>query len=147
MSGEKADSAIIEAAGILLMTQDIPKRFLLLEHKDRLDLPKGHAEPGESLLQTALREAEEETGIAASQIVIEGPFRFVTEYRVASSKRGAYDKRVTYYLGYVQAAQEIKLTEHIGYRWQIWNPGRPIQTQTIDPLVAAIAEYLDQNQL
>lgn len=37
--------------------------MLLIQRNGRWDLPKGKVEPGETLLQAALREVEEETGI------------------------------------------------------------------------------------
>lgn len=41
-------------------------KMLLIQRNGRWDLPKGKVEPGETLLQAALREVEEETGIKAS---------------------------------------------------------------------------------
>ena len=59
-------SNVVNAAGMLLFALESPPKFLLMRHRDRWDLPKGHAEPGETLLATALRETEEETGILAN---------------------------------------------------------------------------------
>ena len=46
---------VVRAAGILLMTRCKPQQFLLMRHSNRWDLPKGHCEPGESYVETALR--------------------------------------------------------------------------------------------
>ena len=138
-------SNVVEAAGLVLFTRSEPTQFLLMKHADRWDLPKGHAEPGETILQTALRETEEETGIAASGICIDDSFRFVTEYYVVGKKRGDYHKRVTYFLGTIEQTVEhpiqVCLTEHIGYQWFDWPVTGSIQSQTIDPLLAAIAKH------
>ncbi len=44
-------------------------RFLFIEKKGKLDLPKGHIEPGEEPETCALREVEEETGINGQKII------------------------------------------------------------------------------
>jgi 8-oxo-dGTP pyrophosphatase MutT (NUDIX family) len=44
-------------------------RYLFIEKKGRLDLPKGHIEPGEEPETCALREVEEECGISGHTIV------------------------------------------------------------------------------
>lgn len=44
-------------------------RFLFIEKKGKLDLPKGHIEPGEEPETCALREVEEECGISGHRII------------------------------------------------------------------------------
>jgi len=44
-------------------------RFLFIEKKGKLDLPKGHIEPGEEAEECALREVSEECGIKGHKIV------------------------------------------------------------------------------
>lgn len=115
-----------------------------MRHPRRWDLPKGHAEPGESLRQTALREACEETGIAAAAIRFDPEFQHTIRYPVRDRHDGdrMFQKSVTYFLGYVDPLTEVRPTEHIAFEWFPWPPEGPIQTQTIDPLLAAAAEYL-----
>ena len=135
---------MLEAAGFLLMVRSPRPQFLLMQHADRWDLPKGHAEGDEDVLQTALRETEEETGIAAGTIEVDGEFRFVTEYRVFGKKRGTYDKRVTYFLGFLKEKPVITTTEHPDFRWWDWPPPGPIQERTIDPLLARLAKHFEK---
>lgn len=130
-----------EAAGLLLFSTGDPIQFLLMRHADRWDLPKGHAEPGENILTTALRETEEETGIAAESIQVDPEFQFQLEYTVRHPSRGSYPKRVTYFLGYLPASCTVRLTEHIDYRWWDWPHDGSLQAQTIDPLLAAAKEH------
>ncbi len=132
---------LIEAGGFLLFHPGEAPSFLLMQHANRWDLPKGHAENGESILQTALRETEEEAGIDATSIQVDPDFRYVLEYQVSGAKRGDYLKRVTYFLGFVRQPYSPVLTEHIGYRWFQWPPAEPIQASTIDPLLTAAAEH------
>ena len=138
-------SEIVEAAGFILFTHKKPRRFLLMKHVDRWDLPKGHAEPGEDLLTTALRETEEETGIATTNISVDPSFRYVLEYDVQGKKRGDYRKRVTYFLGLVDSEFEVRLTEHVGFEWRSWPVVGSIQAATIDGLLARVAEHFGQN--
>jgi 8-oxo-dGTP pyrophosphatase MutT (NUDIX family) len=51
----------VRAAGGIVTAPD--GEMLLILRNGRWDLPKGKVEPGETLLQAALREVEEETGI------------------------------------------------------------------------------------
>ena len=51
----------VRAAGGIVTAPD--GTMLLIQRNGRWDLPKGKVEPGETLLQAALREVEEETGI------------------------------------------------------------------------------------
>jgi 8-oxo-dGTP pyrophosphatase MutT (NUDIX family) len=44
-------------------------RYLFIEKKGKLDLPKGHIEPGEEAGACALREVSEECGIAGHKII------------------------------------------------------------------------------
>lgn len=136
---------IVDAAGIVMLVQAPHQQVqsvLLLKHKQRWDLPKGHLESGETLQQAALRETEEETGIPAGKIQLDSEFRFLIEYQVESKKRGNHHKRVTYFLGFVDRRWPVTLTEHIGYEWVDWPLG-PIQAETIDPLLSNVRRYLD----
>ncbi len=135
----------LEAAGFLLMVRQPKPQFLLMQHDDRWDLPKGHAEDNEDILQTALRETEEETGIPATSIQIDPDFRFITEYRVVGKKRGTYDKRVTYFLGFLKEKPKIVATEHVGHRWWDWPPADSIQERTIDPLLAQLEQHFTRH--
>ncbi len=131
----------ISAAGFLLIAREPLPTFLLMRHRDRWDLPKGHAEGSESLIETALRETQEETGIDLAELVRDPDFRYEIEYRVRNAKRGTYDKQVTYFLGYLKSEMPVTLTEHTGFRWWSWPPQRPIQAKTIDPLLTAVREH------
>jgi len=138
------DESIRRASGFLLLTRPPAAQFLLMRHADRWDLPKGHCEPGESFLETALRETAEETGIDPDTIDVDSEFRFELNYPVRYRRHGdrVFDKRVVLFLGWVADTFRPKLTEHPDYRWFDWNPPHRIQTQTIDPLLRAVAAHL-----
>jgi 8-oxo-dGTP pyrophosphatase MutT (NUDIX family) len=135
----------LRAAGVLLFRGDPPGEFLLLRHVDRWDIPKGHAEEGESDLDCGLRELFEETGISREDIEVDPDFRFSIQYPVCSSRTGGdwWPKTVVVFLGRLKRDVPLRLTEHVGSQWWTWRPPHRIQEQTIDPLLAAVAEHLD----
>ena len=57
----KRHTVYVRAAGGIVTAHD--GTMLLIQRNGRWDLPKGKVEPGETLLQAALREVQEETGI------------------------------------------------------------------------------------
>lgn len=137
-------SEVVRAAGILLISRN-PHQFLLMRHRDRWDLPKGHCEPDETFLETALRETEEETGIFAEMIEIDPEFIFEVEYPVRYKRFGGQEflKRVRYFLGHLASQPPLRITEHDSAEWFDWEPPHEIQSLTIDPLLAAVAEHFE----
>ncbi|MCG8650575.1 MAG: NUDIX domain-containing protein [Pirellulales bacterium] len=143
-SSPPSPDQVIRAAGVLLMVDKPPRRFLLMRHPKRWDLPKGHCEPHESFLETALRETHEETGISRDDIRIDADFSFQLEYPVTYKRwnNRTFTKQVHYFLGFLDHQPELQLTEHEAAEWFDWNPPHQIQSQTIDPLLAAVGRYL-----
>lgn len=121
--------------------------FLLMRHPDRWDLPKGHCDAGESFLQTALRETEEETGITPNAIQIDSKFQFDLFYEVKYPETGdqPLEKQVRYFLGFLYRKPELILTEHPSAAWHKWQPPQKIQSQTIDPLLESVARHFGKH--
>ena len=137
----------VKACGFILFRtdkSDRQKSFLLMKHVDRYDLPKGHTEPGESELECALREMTEETGIPIDGVRVESDFEYRSIYYPQSARlnNAIVEKTLVIFLGWVDLASEITVTEHLGYEWFDWQPPHQIQPQTIDPLLAEVAAYL-----
>jgi 8-oxo-dGTP pyrophosphatase MutT (NUDIX family) len=134
----------VKACGVLLFRKYPERAFLLMQHRDRLDLPKGHVEEDESEIQCALREFEEETGIPRESVQIDPHFRFESHYQPREKRYNneIVDKTLVIFLGYLDRDVPIVATEHIGFVWVSWNPPHRLQAQTIDPLLAAVEQHL-----
>ena len=142
----------VKACGFILFRHDKStdrKSFLLMKHADRLDLPKGHLEPGESDLDCALREMNEETGIAIDAVEIDRDFQYRSIYQLQSARldNETVEKTLIIFLGWVDFNTQITITEHLGYEWIDWNPPHHIQLLTIDPLLTQVATHLDSNAM
>uniref|UniRef100_UPI002540129A bis(5'-nucleosyl)-tetraphosphatase [asymmetrical] n=1 Tax=Euleptes europaea TaxID=460621 RepID=UPI002540129A len=76
--------------------------------------PKGHVDPGEDDLQTALRETQEEAGLDPSQFTILEGFKKELNYTVRGKP-----KSVIYWLAEMKDSDvEVKLSsEHQAFRW------------------------------
>ena len=88
-------------------------QFLLVRHKaGHWGFPKGHAEPGETPLETARRELREEAGLALASVV-ESP-SFSESYEVIKRKTGKRVlKTVTYFLGVVDDGEVVQCPKEI----------------------------------
>jgi 8-oxo-dGTP pyrophosphatase MutT (NUDIX family) len=137
----------VKACGFLVVRGRPIDSFLLMQHKNRLDLPKGHLDEGETELECAYRELEEETGIRCDQIELFPDFRFTLQYSIHEKRYGnqKVDKTLVIFLGRLLADVPIQTTEHLGYEWRRWNPPHRIQAQTIDPLLAAAEAFFVRN--
>lgn len=134
----------VRSCGVLIVRGDPIDSFLLMKHADRWDLPKGHVDPGETDLECALRELEEETGFSTEDIELDPKFRFVSQYKVKYKRTGGKPKlkELVIFLGRLMTDKTIVPTEHEGFRWFDWQPPHLIQKNTIDPLLASLADFL-----
>lgn len=120
-----------------------------MKHPSRWDLPKGHVDPGETDLQCALRELEEETSIRHDDIEVDPDFVFENKYLVNQKRyggKGLVEKTLKIYLGRLIRPVEIVVTEHDGFKWFNWKPPHRIQDWTIDPLLSAVNEHLARSR-
>ena len=70
-------------------------------------IPKGHPEPGEGPVATALRELKEETGLAPYQVDSEHPLELRYTFWVDNTQ---IDKTVLFYIGYIEPDDELRLS-------------------------------------
>jgi 8-oxo-dGTP pyrophosphatase MutT (NUDIX family) len=131
------------SCGVILFKEKPHRKFLLMKHPHRFDLPKGHVDPGETDEECALREMWEETGIPRDAVRLDPNFRFEEVYYPVEPRFGSekVEKTLVIFLGWLDRDHPIKLTEHTGYEWWMWRPPHHIQKYTIDPLLAKLDEY------
>ena len=108
------------SAGIIVYTitviDKIPTRLYLLLYypKGYWDLAKGHLDPGETDLEAAHRELQEETGLKAE---LDKEFKQVLEYRYKDPEGELVAKKVTFFLGEA-TSKDVQLShEHEDYAW------------------------------
>jgi len=82
--------------------------------RDEPGLPKGHSEPGETELETARRETEEETGLA--DLDVRGDFRVKLTYE-ATRKGETYVKDVVYFAAHAPDQTVVLSKEHSRFEW------------------------------
>ena len=117
-----------------------------MKHPMRWDFAKGHVDPGESEMECALRELEEETGITADDIELDSEFRFQTQYQVNNKRTGgeSWDKTLVVFLAELKNKITITPTEHDSFKWFDWDPPHVIQERAIDPILENIAKYWEE---
>lgn len=141
-----------KSCGVLLFCETPELMFLLMKHRDRLDLPKGHIKKGETELECAMREFEEETGLDPADVRLDPEFRFELTYFPRYKKLGGkrVEKKLVIFLGWLTGKSAkrgrimtLQVTEHIGFEWNRWDPPHDIQPETVNPLLEAVQEHFD----
>ena len=138
----------LKSCGVILFRREPVLSFLLMKHADRWDLPKGHVDAGETDLDCALREMEEETGLSRDRVRLDKSFRFAEIYYPTYKRYPGeqIEKTLVIFLGWLETDQPITLSEHAGCEWLPWNPPHRIQQNTIDPLLAAVEQHFHSSR-
>jgi 8-oxo-dGTP pyrophosphatase MutT (NUDIX family) len=134
----------VKSCGFLVVRRHPTWAFLLLRHRHRFDLPKGHLESGETELACAWRELREETGLTEADVQQEEGFRFVTHFYPRYHRFGGMrvEKQVVIFLGWLEQPREVVLSEHPAYEWVPWQPPHRLQEGLIDEVLAAAWSHL-----
>lgn len=100
---------------IALIKKSNDWHVLLVKHStDYWGFVKGHAEAGESPLETAHRELFEETGLKVSRLLYEGT---LTDNYQFSWQGEAINKTVVYYLAEVHGELNLQANEIVDAKW------------------------------
>ena len=104
------------SAGIVLFRKEKSKKLFLLLHypSGHWDFIKGKMEKGESMHQTAIREAEEETGI--TNITFLENFEEWIEYNFQYQGELIH-KKVVFFLAETKTKDVTISHEHLDYTW------------------------------
>jgi len=116
-------------------------RFLFIEKRGKLDLPKGHIEKGEEPEACALREVEEECGIIGHRIIK----RLEPTWHTYTRKAITYLKNTEWFLMHYNGEMIIKpATEECitGVEWLLPEEGSMIRERAWPSLLDVINNYV-----
>ncbi len=102
---------------IFRRTTDGIKYLLLYKRGSYWNFPKGHFEPGERSIDTALRELEEETGLKKADLHIIPNFRAYERFHFQVGNQKIYDTVILFLAETKKADVRIVPREHSGYAW------------------------------
>lgn len=105
------------SAGVIVFARDASgvRQYLLLDYGKHWDFPKGHVEKGENVMQAALRELEEETGIDDAELVPD--FSHEIQYFFRDRQKRLIHKTVWFALA-LTGKRQVRLShEHVGFEF------------------------------
>lgn len=116
-------------------------RFLFIEKRGKLDLPKGHIEKGEEPEACALREVEEECGIKGHRIIK----RLESTWHTYTRKEITYLKNTEWFLMHYNGEMIIRPSAEeciTGVEWLLPEEGSMIRERVWPSLLDVINNYV-----
>jgi bis(5'-nucleosidyl)-tetraphosphatase len=111
-----------QSMGVILFYQ-FPRsvKYLIIKHqKGHWSFPKGHADKGETKLETALRELKEETGVSKIRLLKKSVMLKET-YKFTDRKGVKILKKVNYFIGEALSKKvKIDFREVVNYKWSTY---------------------------
>ncbi len=128
-----------ESCGAVIYCDD---EFLLLHYgAGHWGFPKGNRERGETKLETAIREIEEETGLKNLEFT---DFEKKINYFYKRDGKTVY-KTVTYFLAKSKTKKVVLSWEHIGFEWVPYEKAvEKLTYQNAREVLQAAKSYLDE---
>lgn len=141
---KKSDSQEFSAGVVVYYIENGKRHYLLLHYPGgHYDFAKGHLEAGESEVQAAIRELEEETGIKKIKMVPN--FEHKLEY-FFRRKGQTIHKTVTFFLGEVPDNKITISFEHQGFVWLDYDQSiRQITFENARTILKNAEQFLNQS--
>ena len=124
----------LSAGVVVLRRTDKGCRFLLLRVFNYWDFPKGIVEAGETPLETACREVQEETGLTQLDFRWGEIFQETRPYGAGKVAR-FYVAHTGQHEVELPASPELGRPEHHEYRWVTYKEGLDLLTERLQPVL------------
>jgi bis(5'-nucleosidyl)-tetraphosphatase len=137
-----------QSAGVVLYkiaASQEPEYLVLHYVPGHWDFPKGKIEAGETLVQTALRETKEETGLDAT---IDDAFQQKISYFFKDRSGQLVNKEVIFFVGTTTGTDVTLSREHVGYQWLTLDAAlNQLTFQNAKQLLRLADQYIRTNHL
>jgi len=127
---------ILSAGVVIVRKEDGPWKYLFLRAYRNWDFPKGIVEAGEEPLETAIREAKEETGITDLN------FRWGHVYKETAPYYSGGKKVARYYIAQTPQSRvtfsinpELGRPEHHEYLWLPYEEMKKRSPKRLEPVI------------
>lgn len=131
-------------AVVFCQKQECKRKYLLICHSkgNHWAVPKGRMEEGETLMETATREIEEETGLSNLEFIdgFEGKIKYFVKY--GDEK---IDKTVIFFLAKTNCMDVELSSEHTDFKWLELNEAMDLLTyENSKKIVKEADEFLNK---
>ena len=138
----KSKIKVIFASGGIVKNDN--NQILFIYRRGKWDLPKGKAEKGESIRETAVREVMEETGIAKPKI----DKYFSNTFHIVRNNKKYFLKETSWFLMSSNFKGKLKpqLNEGIkSVKWKTFDDAKKIKKKTYGNISIILTDFLKQN--
>lgn len=138
----KSKIKVISASGGIVKNDN--NQILFIYRRGKWDLPKGKAEKGESIRETAVREVIEETGIEKLKI----DKYFSNTFHIVRNNKKYFLKETSWFLMSSNFKGKLKpqLNEGIkSVKWKTFDDAKKIKKKTYGNISIILTDFLKQN--